>query len=258
MLKTNEPVSTDAFYAEIARKREAWVRKRRLREIYFDFYRQIARRLRSGPGLTVELGSGLGTMKEVIPNCITSDLFSNAWLERRENAYELNFANESVSNLILFDVWHHLQFPGSALNEFERVLCANGRLVLFEPDMGLLGRFIYSVAHHESVDMRQPMQWFAPPGFRADETPSFAAQSCAHRVFVRGESREMLVSWEVIEVHRLASLAYFLSGGFSKPQLCPGFLFPWLHGIDRALSRFPSLFAGRLLVVLEKRNDSAS
>ncbi len=27
-----------------------------------------------------------------------------------ENAYSLSFADRSVANLILFDVWHHLEF----------------------------------------------------------------------------------------------------------------------------------------------------
>ena len=252
-MNTNEPVSADAFHIENARKREVWVRKRCLRQIYFDFYRRIASRLRSGPGLTVELGSGLGTIREVLPDCITSDLFLNAWLDRRENAYELSFANESVCNLILFDVWHHLQFPGTALCEFERVLRPGGRLILFEPDMGLLGRFVYSIAHHEPVEMHRPVQWFAPPGFRMDEVSNFAAQSYAYRIFVRGESCKMFVLWKTIEIQRLASLSYFLSGGFSKPRLCPDFLYPLLQRIDRVLSRFPSIFAVRLLVVLEKR-----
>lgn len=252
-MKTNEPVSTEAFHDEIARKREAWSRKGLLREVYFGFYRQIAKHLRHGPGLTVELGSGLGTIKKVIPHCITSDVVSTTWLDRRENAYELTFANKSVINLILFDVWHHLQFPGTALKEFERVLGQSGRLILFEPDMGILGRLIYSAAHPEPVAMNEPLEWSAPAGFRPVDAPYFAAQSCAHRLFVRGELREMLASWRVIEVRRLASLAYFCSGGFSKPQCCPDSVFPLINSLDHALSRFPSLFAVRLLAVLEKR-----
>ena len=50
------------------------------------------------------------------------DLFSNPWLDRRENCYAMNFADGSVSHLILFDVWHHLRYPGTALREFHRVL----------------------------------------------------------------------------------------------------------------------------------------
>lgn len=243
----------DEPYVEISLKREAWRRKRLLREVYFDFYRLIAGRLTDKPGLTVELGSGLGNIKEIISDCFTTDLFYSTWLDSQENAYELSFASESVANLILFDVWHHLQFPGTALKEFERVLCKGGRLILFEPEMGLLGKLIYSIAHHEPVAFGQPIQWFASSEFHCQHTPYFAAQSLAHRVFVLGEFREMLNSWEVVELNRLSSLGYLLSGGFSKPQLCPSRFLPLLNRVDRFLSRFPSLFAVRLLAVLEKR-----
>ena len=103
---------------EIQANRRAWQSKAQLRAVYRGFHELIASRLdRSVPGLVVELGSGMGSIKEVIPDCVTTDLFPNPWLDRQENAYRLSFAAGSVSNLILFDVWHHLRYPGTALAE---------------------------------------------------------------------------------------------------------------------------------------------
>jgi SAM-dependent methyltransferase len=238
---------------EIHQNREAWRRKPLLRQVYLDFHRLIASWLRQGiNGLTVEIGSGMGNIKQVIPACITTDIFPNPWLDRQENACRLSFADHSVANLILFDVWHHLEFPGTALEEFRRVLLPKGRLIVFEPAMGLLGRLVYSLGHHEPVAFQQPVHWFAPPDFQADDPPYFAAQSRAHRIFIQGEGREHLEGWRVIKTLPLASLAYLASGGFSKPQLCPAALHPCLRRLDAILSRLPSLFAVRLLVVLEK------
>ena len=59
-------------------------------------------------GSVVELGSGIGNIKEVIPTCMRTDLFQNPWLDRVENVYDLSFESASVSDLILFDVFHHL------------------------------------------------------------------------------------------------------------------------------------------------------
>jgi hypothetical protein len=85
-----------------------------LRAVYRGFHELIASRLdRKVPGLVVELGSGMGSIKEVIPDCVTTDLFPIPWLDRQENAYRLSFADGSVSNLILFDVWHHLRYPAT-------------------------------------------------------------------------------------------------------------------------------------------------
>jgi SAM-dependent methyltransferase len=241
---------------EIHRNREAWQHKPLLRQVYQDFHRLIASHLNHDMiGLTVELGSGIGSIQQTVPECITTDIFPNPWLNRQENAYRLSFADNSVANLILFDVWHHLEFPGTALAEFRRVLLPNGRLIVFEPAMGLLGRLVYSLGHHEPVAFHQPVHWFAPPDFQAADPPYFAAQSRAHRLFIQREQHEQLAEWRVFKVAPLASLAYLLSSGFSKPQLCPTVLHPLLRLLDAVLSFLPSLFAVRLLVVLEKKAD---
>ena len=79
---------------EIQANRLAWQRKAQLRAVYRGFHELIASRLdRSVPGQVVELGSGMGSIKEVIPDCVTTDLFPNPWLDRQENAYRLSFAD---------------------------------------------------------------------------------------------------------------------------------------------------------------------
>src|ERR1700730_2279149 len=144
--------SSEQHNIEIQQNREFWRKKPVLRKVYSQFYREIAARLDSAiPGLVVELGSGMGNGKEYVPQCITTDIFSNPWLDRVENAYELSFENETVGHLILFDVWHHLQYPGTARREFSRVLAPNGRIIIFEPSMGLVGRFVFGCFHHEPL-----------------------------------------------------------------------------------------------------------
>ena len=67
--------------------------------------REIARRLdRDIPGPVLEIGSGIGRLKETIPHCLTSDFFHHDWLDRRENAYALSGEDGSVGHLVLFDV----------------------------------------------------------------------------------------------------------------------------------------------------------
>ncbi len=243
---------------EIHENREHWNRKPLLRKVYGQFYREIASRIDPTlPGLLVELGSGMGNIKEHVPACLTTDVFSNPWLDRVENAYELSFADGSVSHLILFDVWHHLEYPGTALREFSRVLANHGRLIVFDPAMGVLGRFIYGHFHHEPLGLQDEIHWEAPASFARQAPGYYAAQANASRVFGSNVFREKLDAWRLVEISYFSSLAYLGTGGFRGPQLCPAVLLPLVNWMDSILSRFPNL-ATRMLVVLEKQSKVPS
>jgi SAM-dependent methyltransferase len=244
--------SIDQHLVEILRNRRAWDEKPALREAYGSFYRLIKKQLAGQSGLMLELGSGIGAIKQFIPECITTDLFPNPWLDRTENAYRLSFGNRSVANLILFDVFHHLEFPGEAIKEFERVTASRGRLILMEPGFGFLGRFIYQKFHHEPLGFDQTIPWDAPDGFDPDKPNYYAAQANAWRIFVQREFDPDLSNWRLVTVKRLAALSYVASGGFSGPALYPACLFPTLRACDWFLGLFPAIFATRLLVVMEK------
>jgi SAM-dependent methyltransferase len=238
---------------EIQANRQAWQRKPQLRAVYRAFHELIASRVdRQVPGAIVELGSGMGSIKEVIPDCVTTDLFPNPWLDRQENAYSLGYPDGSISNLILFDVWHHLRYPATALAEFRRVLAPGGRLIVFDPAISWTGRLIYGLFHHEPIGLGQAVTWDAPQSFKAADADYFAAQGGATRIFWRLEAPERLAGWRLCEATPLASFEYFATGGFSGPQLGGPSAFRLWRRLDRVLSRWPNLFAARLLVVLKR------
>jgi SAM-dependent methyltransferase len=248
------PVEVGQHNREIQANAEHWRRKPLLQKIYRDFYAEIAGELRRDlPGETVEIGSGIGNLKTVVPGALATDIFPNPWLDRIENAYGLSFRDGSVANLILFDVWHHLQYPGTALAEFRRVLACGGRLIIFDPAMGLLGRMVYGLFHHEPLGLKEDLPWWAPSGFSPDEMTYYAAQGNAHRVFFSDECAANLADWKMVRRSLMAGIPYVASGGFSGPQLYPESLLPVLRAIDRVASRVPAVFATRLLVTLEKK-----
>jgi SAM-dependent methyltransferase len=248
--------SAEQHNLEIHQNREYWNKKAALRKAYSQFYKQIAARLIPAiPGLIVELGSGMGNIKEHVPQCITTDIFPNPWLDRVENAYKLSFADETVGHLILFDVWHHLQYPGTALLEFSRVLRPNGRIVIFEPAMGLVGRFVFGHFHHEPLGLSDEIEWDAPADFSAHDCAYYAAQGNASRVFGSADFENQLRMWRVVEIAYFSGFAYVATGGFRGPQLYPPGLSPCFNWMDSLLSRIPQL-ASRMLVVLEKTQPS--
>lgn len=237
----------------IDKNQEYWKRKPLLRTLYGDFYRLISNHLSGlSEGKIVELGSGLGNIHDVIPDCIRTDLFPNPWIDQIENAYKLSFADESVSDLILTDVFHHLKYPGTALHELHRVLRKGGRLIMLEPCISMLGLLVYGALHDEPIAVTKEIEWFARATWNPENIDFYAAQGNATRIFVTNKYRSKLKDWQKVETIRLSAIAYAASGGYSKPQLYPTALLPLIKRLEKILDLFPNLFATRLLVILEK------
>ncbi len=233
---------------EIERNRRAWESKPLLREVYASFYRRIIGLMdRSLAGRIVEIGSGIGNLKSHLPEAISTDLFPNPWLDLVCDGYELPFAGGSLSHLILFDVFHHLQRPNAFLREARRALREDGRLILFEPFISWSSLPVYGLLHHEPVGLGRAIDL-------SDAAPNprdyYAAQGNATRLFFRRASGSWPTGWQVFQAEAMSSLCYLLSGGFSKPALYPGRWLPRLQRLDTVLSRWPRLFGARCLVGL--------
>ncbi len=241
---------------EILRNEQYWQRKPILAEIYRGFHRDIAANLSDLPApLVVELGSGIGNIKEVIPHALRTDLFPNPWLDQTENAYALSFGSGTVSDLILFDVFHHLQYPGTALKEFWRVLRPGGRVLVFDPFISLMGLLVYGLLHHEPVAWNREIDWCAPEGWVPQDGQYYAAQGNATRIFFSRITPSLLKNWKVITRKRYAAFSYVASGGYSAPQLYPDSWLPHLRRLDSFLDNAPAFFATRILAVLEKKEE---
>ena len=168
---------------EIQRNLAAWQNKPLLQQIYAGFYGEILKLIdQNMPGRIVEIGSGIGNLKSHLPRAITTDLFPNPWLDLVCDGYELPFRSGTLSHLILFDVFHHLEAPKAFLKEAKRVLAAKGRLLLFEPYISWSSYPVYLLFHHEPVacgkEISQADSLSRPRGY-------YAAQGNATRLFFR-------------------------------------------------------------------------
>ena len=236
---------------EIEQNLRFWQSKPLLREIYADFYRRIVAQIdRSIPGTVLEIGSGIGNLKTHFPGAICSDLFPNPWLDIVCDGYELPFANGSISHLVLFDVFHHLERPLAFLNEARRALARGGRLIVFDPYISFSSFPVYGLLHHEPVAWRESidLQPEPPPQPRG----YYAAQGNATRLLLN-EQMSLLTSaptWKVLHGEAFAAFSYLLSGGYSKPAMYPRRLLCALQALDARLSGWPKIFGGRCLVVL--------
>ena len=242
--------SLEQHRVEIKKNLAVWRRKSLLQKIYTGFYKMILRRVDTTlPGAVVEIGSGIGNLKCHLPDVICTDLFPNPWLDIVCDAYELPFAEGSISHLILFDVFHHLRQPAAFLNEAKRVLMEQGRVILFEPFVSLTSFPVYGLLHHE------PIAWNAPIDFAQQYSGSrdyYAAQGNATRLFFRHENKSWMAGWNITHAEAFSAFSYFLSGGYSQPALYPAAFLGVLDSLDRLLSFCPNVFGGRCLIELRR------
>jgi SAM-dependent methyltransferase len=249
-----DPLPIDQHNIEIQQNLNYWKNKPVLQEIYRNFYRLIGSHVDYAiGGKIVELGSGIGNIKLEIPQAVCTDLFRNPWIDQVENAYSLSFRDEEVSNLILFDVFHHLQYPGTALSEFKRVLKPGGRVIIFDPSISALGFLVFGIFHHEPIGWFRKIHWNAPSDFDPRSAAYYAAQGNAEKVFFSKKYKGCMADWRVISRMKLPALSYVLSGGYSKPQLFSSVNKGTIDKIEKVLMHLPGLFSTRALIVLQKK-----
>ncbi len=244
------PVPLSQHQEEIQANQRAWAQKPLLQAIYADLYARIIKQIDASlPGQIVEIGSGMGNLKTHLPAALCTDLFPNPWLDAVCDGYGLPFKSESLSHLVLSDVFHHLEAPNAFLREAQRVLIPPGRIVIMEPYISACSYPVYGLLHHEPVAMDKPVK---QEPLLPRPHAYYAAQGNATRLFFKQEWPDWPRGWRVTHREAFSAFAFLLSGGFSKPALYPASCLGGMQKLDAKFSRWPKLFGGRCIVVLEK------
>lgn len=235
------------------KNRELYKKKELLNIIYNNYFNQIKQNLYQGKNSTIlEIGSS-GFIKEVIPQCITSNLEKrDDMVDVEENIYDLNQKDNSLSNIIMVDIFHHLEFPKLALNNMHRALEIGGRVLMIEPAMGIIPRIIYKLFHHEPNGFNFLIKWDQIPKELPGKTSYFAAQSLTWRAFVKKEL-DLEDKFKMKKIHCFSDFAYLGSGGFSYKSFYPKKFYNFIKVLDKIFTKIGTkIFSSRMLVVLEK------
>lgn len=242
----------DSPLVEALRGQErSWNDRPLLRSLYVDWYELICARLSPVEGRSIELGSGIGTLRETCPRVEATDVESTPWVHDVVDAEALPYEVRSLANLVLVDVFHHLARPARFLDEAARVLRPGGRIVVLDPYCSPASTAAYRRFHHERTDLSAGA--FEDDVSIASE-PLASNQARATLAFFRSadEFRRRWPGLGVVERRRLALLAYPLSGGFTGKRLVPTNLGLAVARLERHLEFLAPLLAFRCLVVLER------
>jgi SAM-dependent methyltransferase len=224
-----------------------------LKKLYSEFYRQFAETVQLSPGKTaVEIGSGGGFLKKVIPQGITSDIISAPGVDMRFSAEKMPFDNNSVDAFFMFNVFHHIKDPRAFLSEAARCLKPGGEVVMIEPANTIWGRFIYKNFHHEDFD--------ASAGWQVGGAGPLSASNSAmpYIVFVR-DREQFEAQFKTLKIKNLychTPFSYLISGGFSMRQLLPGCLFGLVRFGEYLLSPLNNYLGMFMTINIIKSGDS--
>jgi SAM-dependent methyltransferase len=236
--------------AESLREHErAWEARPLLRRIYCDWFELLASRLSTVPGATIELGSGIGQLRDAIPDLVTTDVEATPWADRVVDAEALPYGDGELANIVMLDVYHHLPRPAVFLDEARRALAPGGRVVMLEPYCSPLSSLAYRL-HHERLEL-------GADGFaESDSTDPLDANLAQTTLAFYRQRDEYGRRWPelpLVEDRLLSLLVYPLSGGFTRRPLLPDAAYRPLSTVERALSALLPLAAFRCLVVLQRR-----
>jgi SAM-dependent methyltransferase len=235
-----------------ARNLHQWERKPSLRAVYQDLYRKMASECL--PGTTLEIGGGSGNFKQYYNDVVTSDITIAPWLDLVANAETLPFKAGVFSNIVMFDVLHHIKFPRAFFAEAQRVLVPGGKIVMSEPAITPLSWFFYRFIHSEPVNFStDPL---VEGKSSHDEDPYSANQAVPTLLVTRHAQRLTLLfpTLRVCHVRWLSLFAYPLTGGFKTWSLIPVSLVGPILRLEDLVSCVIGRFLGfRLLVIIQRR-----
>jgi len=220
-----------------------------LRELYTDFYKIFKEAIDRNAKMLVELGSGGGFIKEIIPAVVTSDIIKLPNVDMAFSAEQMLFKSGSVDAFFMIDVLHHIKKPGVFLTEAQRCLKSGGKMVMIEPANTLWGRFIYKNFHHEVFD--------TSAGWEMDKTGPVSDANGALAWIIFKRDREIFESQfpnlKIRSIGFHTPLRYILSGGLTYRQLLPSFMYGFVSFLEICLRPFNKWIGMFETIVLEKQ-----
>ena len=221
-----------------------------LRAVYERFYSEMVDWTDKVPeGPRVEIGSGGGLGRTLLPNVFCSDVVSIEEIDVVLEAEHLPFSSCSISAFYLLNTLHHLNSPISFFREAIRCLKPKGRIVCIEPYNSILSRFLYSNFHKETFDTT--VDWTI--GNRRGRL-SGGNNALPWIIFGRDVRRfkEQFCELDIIRIFPHTWLSYVLSGGVSSGLSAPTVFCKPAVWIEKMLSSFQRELSLFFTVVLEK------
>lgn len=245
MKALNDPV--EMTYAQ----REILKTKPQFLEWHKMIYRYMANNKAEGNN-NIEVGSGSSFLQDFIPSLIKTNILHIKFNDLTCAAYCLPFKNNSIDNIILIDVLHHLDRPMDFFSEALRILKKGGRILLSDPYISLFSYSLWKYIHPENCNLKKI-------GFETEDSynPLLCANSASLTLLVGRRYpyfKECFPKLKVVGKKYHTIMHYWLAGGYNFPSFVPEKLVKAVEELERILSPLGCLLASFIFVVIEKKN----
>ncbi len=214
--------------------REIILSKPLLKKIYIDWYQNFIDEVKKNPGgKYVEIGSGGGFLKDILPRVITSDILPLPTVDMKFSAEEMPFQNNELDAIFMINVFHHIPRPYLFFREAERCLKPGGKIIMVEPAHTPLSKFIYQKFHPEPFDPKGEWEFtYSGPLSSSNQALPYIYMIRDRKKFA---SEFPLLTIEKIQTH--TAVVYTLSGGVSRSSLVPA----WSYSFWKAVEKIPGV-----------------
>lgn len=220
-----------------------------LRKIYEEWYKELIAALPQDLGPILEIGSGAGFLKDLLPRLITSEIFYCDNVGIVLDACQLPFANNSLRSIVMTNVLHHMPHCQKFFMEASRCLRSGGVIAMIEPWVTPWSRLAYTKLHHEPFFPERPGWDFSSNG------PLSGANSALPWIIFQRDRRHFereFPMWQVRSIKLIMPFRYLVSGGVSLRSFMPGWSFgPW-RSLENILSPWMKTFAMFAEIILVK------
>ena len=216
--------------------RQLILRKPALRLLYTKFYQRYVECLERCPqkGLIVEIGSGAGLSKHMVPEIITTDILPYSTIDLCSDAKQMPFKNGSLRAIFLLNTLHHIPDVERFFGEALRCLQPNGRILIVDQYLGWFSNWIFKFFHHEPFNPNA-LTW----AFHTTGPLSGANGALCWIIFYRDRKRfeQLFPDLGIHSITPHSPLCYWLAGGLKSWSLLPEKLFQYASTLDDTLSR---------------------
>jgi len=227
--------------------------KNSLLKLYIEFYTKYADCLKRCPddGVSIEIGSGAGFLKDIEPTVVTTDILSYKTVDMVMDGSQMPFGNHTLRSIFMLNTLHHIPNSKSLFSEITRCLKPGGRVLIVDQYHGWFSNLIYKYIHHEPYDPKA-IGW----DFSTSGPLSGANGALCWIIFFR--DRQLFEKfYPTLKIARLAPntpFRYWLSGGLKWWNLLPATFFDLSTRLDYWLGEKAPGFCSFVEVELVKKN----